>query len=300
MLTFKQLEAVYWVAHLGGFSQAAHRLHTTQSAISKRIQELESIFSTELFDRTQRNARLTEKGEEMLMLAKRLLSMRDEGVEQFSSPDVVQRRVRIGVTELTAMTWLPRLVDLIQSHYPKVVIEPVVDLATELRLKLLADELELIITPDVFSDSRLATKRVGKVENAWMSKPGIVSNRKQLRLHELASHRLLIQGTASGTGLLYDRWFKSLGLQFDNTLRSTSLLALIGMTVSGLGVSYLPKHCLEPMIESGALSIVNVTPGLPETEYVASYKAEQRSTLLSSIVMLAQESCDFRHMFQAQ
>ena len=38
MMTFKQLEAIYWVTQLGGFSQAADKLHTTQSAISKRVQ----------------------------------------------------------------------------------------------------------------------------------------------------------------------------------------------------------------------------------------------------------------------
>ena len=66
MMTFKQLEAIYWVTQLGGFSQAADKLHTTQSAISKRVQELETLFGTPLFDRTQRTSRLTEKGEEKL------------------------------------------------------------------------------------------------------------------------------------------------------------------------------------------------------------------------------------------
>lgn len=62
MITFKQLEAVFWVVQLGGFAPAANKLHTTQSAVSKRVQELESLFETPLFDRSLRSARLTEKG----------------------------------------------------------------------------------------------------------------------------------------------------------------------------------------------------------------------------------------------
>ena len=62
MFTFKQLEAVYWVVKTGGFAQAASKLHTTQSAISKRVHDLEELFDTPLFDRSQRNAHLTEKG----------------------------------------------------------------------------------------------------------------------------------------------------------------------------------------------------------------------------------------------
>ena len=44
MLTFKQIEALYWTVRLGTFAASAQKLHTTQSAITKRIQELEADF----------------------------------------------------------------------------------------------------------------------------------------------------------------------------------------------------------------------------------------------------------------
>jgi DNA-binding transcriptional LysR family regulator len=86
-MTFKQLEALYWIAQLGGFAAAADRLHTTQSAISKRVRELEQLFEIELFDRSLRTARLTDKGQEMFVLAKKLLEDRDAAIERLSSPD---------------------------------------------------------------------------------------------------------------------------------------------------------------------------------------------------------------------
>lgn len=52
MLTFKQIEALYWTVRLGTFSASAQKLHTTQSAITKRIQELEADFDVALFDRS--------------------------------------------------------------------------------------------------------------------------------------------------------------------------------------------------------------------------------------------------------
>jgi len=122
------------------------------------------------------------------MLAKSLLGQRDAAVEQFSRVDVIERRVRIGVTELTAMTWLPRWVELIQEHYPKVTLEPDVDGSVNLREKVLADELDLIVVPDAFADTRIPKKAIGKVESAWMCKPGFVRSSKAVRLHELASH----------------------------------------------------------------------------------------------------------------
>lgn len=297
-MTFKQLEAIYWVVKLGGFSQAAEKLHTTQSAVSRRVQELESLLDTELFDRSLRTARLTEKGEETFAVAKRLLAQRDEAMEQLAQAQVVERRLRIGLTELTAMTWFPRLVSLVQAHYPRVVIEPDVNASVTLRERLLSDDLDLAIVPKMADDSRISKKGIGKVQNSWMCKPGMLPADKPLRLHELASQRLLTQGNRSGTGLAYEQWFKSYGVTPTNTLPSNNLIAIIGMTVSGIGVSHLPMHCLSPMIAAGLLQVVKVTPTLPDINYVAIYRTEQRSTLVASIILLAQECCDFTRAFQ--
>ncbi|AMO93204.1 bacterial regulatory helix-turn-helix, lysR family protein [Collimonas fungivorans] len=298
MFSFKQLEALYWIDTLGGFAAAARKLNTTQSAISKRVKELEAIFETELFDRDNRQARLTEKGEEMLMVAKRLLEQRDAAVEQFSKAEIVERRLRIGITELTAMTWLPRLVRLVRQHYPKVVIEPDVDLSVNLRDKLLADEVDIIIVPDAFSESRFSVLPLASVKSVWMAKPGLLPVSRTLRMHELAAHTILTQGGKSGTGIIYERWFKSQAISPSNSISSNSLVALIGLTVSGLGVSYLPYLCLRGLIERGALEVVETTPSLPQISYVVLYRGERKSGFISSILMLAQECCDFSDLFQ--
>lgn len=300
MMTFKQLEALYWVAQLGGFSNAANRLYTTQSAISKRIQELEMEFDVALFDRSQRSARLTEKGEQLFQIAKQLLDKRDLAIEEFSRPEIVQRRIRLGVTELTAMTWLPRLVRLIQDTYPKVIIEPDVDLSMGLRDKLLADELDLIVVPDSVQDSRFSSRPIGHVESVWMCSPSLMDTSRPVRVNELAKHRLLVQGDKSGTGIFYDQWFKSLGIELPSVISSNNMIALIGMTMAGLGISYLPRHCLSDLTTNGSLAVLRVTPALPKVEYVAMYRGEMRSALLSSVIMLAQNCADFTKMFQSQ
>lgn len=298
MMSFKQLEAIYWVVKLGGFSQAAEKLHTTQSAISHRVRELEGLLGAELFDRSLRAARLTEKGQETYAVAKRLLAQRDEAMEQLAQAQIVERRLRIGLTELTAMTWFPRLVGAVQAYHPRVTIEPDVDTGMTLRERLLAAEIDLAIVPDVADDHRIAKKVIGKVANAWMCKPGLLPARKTFRPHELASQRILTQGQRSGAGLASEDWFKSYGLTPQRSLPSNSLSALIGMTVSGIGISPLPRRCLAPMIDHGLLQVIKVTPEIPDITYAAMCRTEQRSTLIDSIVLLAQACCDFTRAFQ--
>jgi len=298
-MTFKQLEALYWIAQLGGFAQAAARLHASQSAISKRIHELEQRFAIELFDRNQRSARLTEKGEELFLLAKKLLEQRDAAVEQFSGPEVTQRRLRIGVTELTAMTWLPRLILAIQTTLPKVIIEPSVEDAALLKDKLLNDELDLILVPDAFIELRLLSTSLGRVESAWMCRPGYLKQSAAMPLHELARHRLLVQGDSSGTGRIYGTWMKAQGVVPDNVIGVSNLMAVMGLAVSGLGIGYLPRDCLQPMLDANMLRVVKVKPALPSVEYVALRRDEGRSRLLTTVIDLAKNNCDFSRTFQA-
>jgi DNA-binding transcriptional LysR family regulator len=202
------------------------------------------------------------------------------------------------------MTWLPRLVKQVREHYPKVVIEPDVDLSVSLRDKLLADEIDAIIVPDAFAESRFSVLPMGKVKSVWMAKPGLLprssSSSRVLRMHELAQHTILTQGDKSGTGIIYDRWFKSQVVSPSNSISCSSLVALIGLTVSGMGVSYLPHLCLRSLVERGALEVVETTPALPEIPYVALYRGERKSNFISSILMLAQECCEFSDLFQIE
>lgn len=297
-MTFKQLEALFWIAQLGGFLQAAQKLHTSQSAISKRVQELEEFFETPLFDRSQRTARLTEKGEEMFVLARKLLAQRDAAIEQFSRPEVLERRLRLGVTELTAMTWLPQLIETIRALYPKVVIVPTVDSSPHLRDQVLGDALDLVFVPDAFSEARLSSTRIGQVEHAWLCRPDLITSDRPLRVHELAQYRMLVQGQDSGTGRVYDTWLKQQGAEPQDPIQVSNLVAMLGLVVSGLGVTYLPFRCLSPLIAAGMLKAIEVAPPLPPMHYVAMHKGEHRSTLVAAVVMLAQECCDFGAMFR--
>lgn len=290
-MTFKQLEALFWVAQLGGFGPAAVRLHTAQSAISKRIQELESQLGVPLFDRSERASRLTPKGDELVGYAKRLLDLRDEAARQVGDLNVIAQTLRVGVTELSSMTWMPRLIGSVQARYPRVVVEPDIDSSVALRDKLMVDEIDLMIVPDAFPDPRLMAEPVGTLENAWMCKPGLVDDTRTMHLADLSRYPML--GNRSGPGLIYDRWFKELNFIPSRFLSANSIVALASMTVAGLGISYLPKASFQHLVTGGLLSLLDVTPALPVVTYVAMHKAHRQGVLMSSFIALAREHCNF-------
>jgi DNA-binding transcriptional LysR family regulator len=293
MLTFKQVEALFWIVELGSFEAAANKLSASQSAISKRIQELEGTFNLEVFDRNRRSARLTEKGEELYLYAKELLERRDEIVERVSAKEVLVRRLRIGVTELTALTWLPQLMAAIKREYPRVIVEAEVELSSTLRDRLAEDSIDFIVVPGATLSEAYVSTPLASVENAWMCAPEMIPRKMPIPLPEISQFPLLTQGNASGTGMVYGRFLQDQGVHVRRVLTSNNLVAQIGLTVSGLGVSYLPRACLQHLVAEGVLGIIRTNPPLPPVEYSAVYRADHPYSLTREIARLAAQCCDF-------
>lgn len=300
MISLKQMEALFWIAELGTFERAAARLNTTQSAISKRIQELELAVDFLVFDRTRRGARqLTVKGEHLLEVGKEMLALQERVIDLRTSGETPSRRLRIGVTELTALTWFPKLIVKIRELYPNVMLEPHVDTARALAARLDDDELDLIVVPDGVPTDEVACIQLAEVSNNWMARPGLVDASRILRMDEIARLPTVTQGTRSGTGAFYNRWFRSQGVMLPQVLTTDNLMALVGFTVAGLGISYLPSECLRPFVEQGKLVIVGAYPPLPAIPYSVAYRHDRPSAFAAKIAELTRDVCDFSQQLQS-
>jgi DNA-binding transcriptional LysR family regulator len=293
MLTLKQLEAVYWVAKLGTFGAAAERLYTTQSAISKRINELEVFFAAPLFDRSRRTVQLTAKGRELLEAAEEMLQLRDRLLERMGKEVEVVRRFRLGITELIALTFLPRLVQEIRVEYPTVSLEPEIDVSTNLSAKLLRGDIDFIIAPTVIKDSRFTSIALKKLQLQWMSSPSLVKDSRVLSLDEIANYPILMQIGTSGVDTIYERWFRSKNIAIRRTFAGNSLIALSSLTVAGFGVSYLPALYFSDLVAQGLLNVLHSTQPLPPVRYYAIYRNDGSLPLYSLVADLARRLCDF-------
>lgn len=298
--TLKQLETIYWIAQLGTFERAALKLNTTQSAVSKRIRELEMAVGAELFDRTQRGARLTERGEYLIGIAEEMLELQNRirALSDGAAPPV--RKIRFGVTELIAMTWLPRMVTLLREKFPNVIMEPVVDMSRNLYELLLDNDLDLIVIPETFSAPEVTSQVLAQVRNDWMARPGLVPSAggSVLPLLNLAEYPILSQGRCSGSGLYFSKWLLNQGVVFPRQVSSDSMTALLGLTIAGLGISYMPSDCFQPLIDEGKLEVIKAEPALPTVPYAVMYRNDRPSAIAGLVAQVAAESCDFTRQFQ--
>src|SRR5438552_4513087 len=74
------------VADAGNVSRAARRLHMTQPALSRQIQDLERDLACRLFDRIGRRVVLTQDGDEILERTRRLLADAEALRERAQAP----------------------------------------------------------------------------------------------------------------------------------------------------------------------------------------------------------------------
>lgn len=298
MISLPQIEALVWISQLGSFRRAALRLNATQSAISKRIQELEASLGFDIFDRSQRTARLTARGEEVLLISRKMLALQDDMLSVKTLGEAKQKRiVRFGVTDLTAVTWLPKLIIELENRFPFILPEPEIGIARNLYDKLCHGELDIIACPDVSNDADIKVAKLANVALAWMARPGFIGTDRKLRLEELAAFPLLLQGGRSGPGHYLSKWLKTEGITFEHVRNSDSLMAVIGMTIAGLGVSYQPLQSFQHLIDSHKLALVDTVQRLPDIPYVVMRRQDNQPNFMAALVELMQEVCDYTQHF---
>ena len=297
-ITLKQLETLYWIAKLGTFERAAARLCTTQSAISKRVQELERGSRIEIFDRSLRGAKLTARGEELFEVAKQILQLHDQIVDLQQGESNQLKSLRIGVTELTTITWLPHLISAIKDRYQNVKIFPKVDMARSLFNDLEQNQLDLIIIPETFTLPEFTSIPIAHVQNYWMAKKGLIDRAGPIRNRDLSEFPVLVQGHSSGSGMYLNKWLKDRGVVFEENLVCDSMTALLGLTVAGLGVAYLPYEFCRRFEKTGQLEVIETETPLPPVPYVAMYRADRPHAFVHEISELVKLHCDFGNSYQ--
>jgi DNA-binding transcriptional LysR family regulator len=262
--------------------------------VSKRISELEQLIGQPAFDRSRRTPKLTAQGELLFEAAEQMLAQRDRLMASLGQAPMAMKRFRLGVTELTALTWLPRLVEAIRSAYPAMVLEPEIDLSPNLCEKLARDEIDLVVVPPVFERGTVVAHPLRELRLEWMCVPGMLPPRRSHTLVDIAAnHPILMQAGRSGLDLAYDRWFRDQGLAIRRIYAGNSLVALAALTVAGFGVSYLPIEYFADLVSHGLLQQLHLRgPRSPDTLYHAVHR-HHAPLPVTEIAKMAQALCNF-------
>lgn len=142
------LDMLVTVAETGGFTAAGVRLGRTQSAISVRVQDLETQLGHRLLERSRRGVTPTDAGERLIAHARRLLAIEREALADLGG-DTASGRLRIGIPDDYMDAYLRPLIARFAAENPRVELELRCDLSKRIEPALLAGEFDLaVVTQD--------------------------------------------------------------------------------------------------------------------------------------------------------
>ena len=169
------IEAFVRVAEAQSFSEAARRLRSSKSAVSRNVGALESELGVRLFHRTTRSLTLTEAGRGYFERATRILADLEEANLAVSQLQSAPRgRLRVSAPMSFGFLHLaPALPDFL-ARYPEVAV----DLAMNDRFVDLIDEgFDVAVRIGAMEDSSLIARRLAPIRRVVCASPAFFEAR---------------------------------------------------------------------------------------------------------------------------
>lgn len=294
-LSIRHLRAFREVAQYGSFTQAASRLHLTQSTLTATIKQLESQAGLQLFDRTTRRVFLTDEGEKFLPVAEKLISDFDTAFNDLQAT-VSQLQGKVGIAASPSMISriLPPVIKEYHHNYPAIGLYLRDDSAGGLEQRVLDNDVDFALGGNHSNHPELEYFPV--LEDQY----GAVLQSN----HPLASHTALIwdqildlpkiQLTSdTGTRSQLSQVLAQVSRSGKNHLKQDEVLieistpaGLAELVKGGIGIALLPALAASTEAFSNLHFTPLTEPVLKRTLYVIRRKGRSISPAADSLLQL--------------
>lgn len=292
-MTLKQLEAFYWAATCANFAIAAERLHLSVSSLSKRIAELEESLGQPLFDRSGHRAVLTEAGQGLLPRALELLDGAAAIRHAFAPGAGLVGRCVFGVGELSAMTWLPRFIAQVRAQYPRLVLEPYVNVGAALESRVDNGELDFAIVAGRSSRQTVLSQPITQARFVWLAARTLVECYGDLGAMLRDRQPIIALPPGAGTTRLIDDWLLVHGIASVERISCNNWGAIAGMLIASVGVGILPEGWARKLEREKLLCVLADEHALTPLTYSFQWRRGDSRPLVSQMLAQAASVADF-------
>ncbi|MEO0701693.1 MAG: LysR family transcriptional regulator [Pseudomonadota bacterium] len=272
-VTLKQLEAFAFVVDTGTFRAAAVALGTTQPNISSRIATLEAALGVTLLYRDPGSVRLTAKGHALLDKTRKILRAGEALLEEAGRLDLIDERLRLGVTELIACTWLQEFLRALKCEYSSLRVELQVDLSNRIEEHLLEGQIDLAFQNGPFKSELDGTTELRSEEYVWVANAALAAALpKGTSVERFFNFAVLTHAKHTSAGRALHALAQERGLDAEKIVHSNALSACIPMACEGLGVALLPRALVEAQVAAGELHVLEAGWHAAPLRFYARYQ----------------------------
>ena len=264
----EQLQTFLAVASLGSFTDAARRVHVSQSTASLHIKELEEHVGVRLIDRATAGSRPTEAGRVMISYAHRLLGLQREALSEVRGQVGVPAGVlKVAVTAV-GEAQVTRLLTSFAQRHPDVHVLVRLFMPEAALTAVRAGDCEVAFVADAPKDPDLIATWYTSDDIILVDLPAASAGRVRL---------LPWVACEFGNGQVLGRDLATPGVQ--PTLTVASPEAARRCVLDGAGCAFLPQSLVEEDLRLGRLARIN-WPGTPQRRSV--HLVTQRGISLSA------------------
>lgn len=266
-IDFELYRIFYVVANHCNITKASEELSISQPAISKSIKNLEEQLGGQLFVRTKRGIFLTEEGKEFYNYIKQAIEYINNAENKFT--DLINLEtgcIKIGIsTTLTKEFLLPYLEEF-HSLYPKIDIQIITNLTSDLMLKLRNGLIDIVILNlnDKNYGNDIDIIKCRKINDCF-----VVNNKykelidKEVSLKDLNNYPLILQAKGSNTREFLDNIARENGVVLKPNIELASYSLVVEFSKIGLGIGYATKEYIKQEIKNKELFELKVKEKIP-------------------------------------
>jgi DNA-binding transcriptional LysR family regulator len=253
-ITLKQLEAFSFVVDMGTFRAAAAALGTTQPNISSRISALEAALDVTLLYRDAGSVRLTTKGKDLLERTRDVLRAGEALLEAAGRQELIEERLRLGVTELVACTWLQPFLRQLRREYPNLRVELQVDLSRQIEERLREGQLDLALQNAPFVSRTSGERMLSSETYVWVANEEVVYGLAEgASVGRFFDRAVLTHARHTAAGNALHELARERGYDAGKIVHSSALSACLPMVSEGMGVALLPRSLVQGELDAGRL-----------------------------------------------
>lgn len=258
-MNIENIEAFVYAVHLGSFVKAAEALYLTQPSVTARIHSLERELNTELFHRAGKQVVINEQGKLFLPYAENILQSYHEAKLKLHQPLQTPNELKIGCAISISNYIIPEILPSFKKSFPDVKVKILTGHSNDLLDKVLNKEVDFGIVRTVTHP---------KIESVLFRHDPIglfvpanhpFIQRDRVSIEEVSEQPFIFFDYGSVDWLMIYGLFESKNLKPNVLLEVDSMEAAKNLVVNGMGISFLPEHCVQKELLSGQLCRIPLT-----------------------------------------
>lgn len=261
------LRAFISVADHTSFSLAATELHLSQSALSRRIDRLESALGVKLFERTTRKVALTSMGREFVPKARAtIFGLEESMLNMRGFAERLRGEVTVSCVPSAVRYFLPPVLQRFHQQHPHIVVRIIDEGATDALASVAQSEAD-------FGLNYIGTQEPDLDFEPVLKDPYVLACRKDHKLakrakvswSELSDYDYITVTKASGNRIILDQALTDIPLRPRWFCEVRHVLTVIGFVEAGLGVAAVPRLAMPPATHTDLVSVRLVEPAITRT-----------------------------------